>query len=242
MTLPKKTESRFQRALAGMVGRPLFWVIFVGVLFTLPLVRALQRKLPPAPPILGEISSLKGTIVGGNRADRMGQPLDGSELHGVVWVATFLDPADPKCDPFAEQVAKIQHRAKNLGESFRMVSFVPQTGDRALLAAFIARHHVNPRRWSFVTLEGGSMEKAALDALHAANVIAPVGSVGQGRVHDHHLAFVVDQLGRIRGLYDLQSEAGLGPLLDDLGYLANVGPEAPDKDRSGALDARGPGL
>src|SRR5438093_7367275 len=98
MSEPPRAGSRFHRRFSALVGRPAFWAVFVGVLFALPLVRALRRQLPAAPPVLATIGSFSGTIAGGNRPDRLGQPLDDAELAGAPWIATFMDPADPKCD------------------------------------------------------------------------------------------------------------------------------------------------
>jgi hypothetical protein len=226
-TAAAAVESRLHRRFSWLVSRPLFWVVVIGTLFALPLARSLSRKMPSAPPVMSAISTFQSTIVAGNKPDRLGASFDSSELHGLVWVASFLDPNDPRCDQLADRIALIQHHARNLGDSYALVSFVPRSEDAAKMAPFIARHHVNPRRWTFLALEGGPVEKAALDVLHAANVIAPVASVGQARVHDQHLVLLVDQEARIRGIYDLSTDTGLRALLDDMGYFANVGPQGP---------------
>lgn len=213
-----RTESGLQRLIAGAVGRPLFWVVLVGTLFALPLVRALRRELPPAQPVLGEIPPFTASIATGEKA---GRKFDDAELLGRVWVAAFIDPADPACDRLAEQLFTVNRRAKNLGDAWRVVSFVPTGADPKLLAAFAERHHPNPWRWYFLGVPA-PVETAVAGALHHSGAIAPLGTVGSGVVHASHLVALVDRNRRVRAFYDLSGKPGMDALLADMGLLANL--------------------
>jgi len=204
--------------IARLVGRPLFWWITIGLLFGLPLGRSLMRQLPPAQPILGAIPPFHSAYLAGTHA---GQAFDDSELRGRVWIATFLDPTDPACETLADSLFTLQRRARNLGDGYRVLSFVPSGAERQSVESFAERHHPNPFRWYFLSVSD-PVETAAAHALYRSGAIAPVGPIGSGVVHGKHLAALIDRQGRIRGFYDLQLKAGMDAILSDAGLLANL--------------------
>src|SRR5271155_1254067 len=116
----KRASARFgdatQKVLARLTGSRLFWVVFVGVLFALPIGRSLARTLPPAPPVLGEVRPFE-------LEDQYGQIVGTQQLVGHVWVVAQLPPegAIPH-DAAIETVRTVIHRTKNLGPLFHMVT------------------------------------------------------------------------------------------------------------------------
>ena len=214
---PVAIDSR-NSLFARIIGNPLFWWVAVGLLFGVPLGRSLTRKLPAALPVLGEIPSFQTTFVAGPHA---GEPFNDFELRGRVWVATFIDPTDPACDRLAEGLEKFQRRARNLGDSWRVISFTPSGVDANGARSFFERHHPNPFRWYFMAV-GAPVETAATQALYRSGAVAPVGTRGSDVVHSKHLVALVDRNRRIRGYYDIESTPGLDAILSDAGLLANL--------------------
>src|SRR5438132_5892950 len=105
---PAKAPER-QSPLAALVARPLFWILFVAVIFTLPLLRTVMTKLPPPLPTLGTVPEFALT-------DQEGQPFGSADLHGRVWVADFIFTRCPTvCPLLTDKMGKIQHRVRNLG-------------------------------------------------------------------------------------------------------------------------------
>src|SRR5437762_5488277 len=96
-----------------LVAKPVFWVLFVGTIFGLPIVRAMTNPLPPALPLLGAIGDFEMT-------DQDGQPFGSAELRGRVWVANFIFTRCPTICPLqTEKMYHVQHRSRNLGSAFQ---------------------------------------------------------------------------------------------------------------------------
>ena len=114
-------------------------------------------------------------------------------------------------------MTEIQHRTRNLGADFHLVSFTvaPSVDTPEVLREFAARFHPNPRRWTFVT--GGS--DAVASQIAAFDV--PLANDG-GATPTHGERFVlVDRHRRIRGYYDDSAEA-IDRMMRDAGVLANL--------------------
>src|SRR2546427_7051085 len=128
MSLPGK--------LSGLVGKPVFWVIAMAVIFAAPIVRSVRAKLPPALPALGVIEDFTLT-------DQFGQPFGSAQLRGKVWVADFIFTRCPTvCPLLTERMGKVQHRARNLGTAFQLVSFTvdPEWDTPERLAVYAHAH------------------------------------------------------------------------------------------------------
>ena len=128
---------------ARIVGRPLFWVAFVGALFAAPLVRGLRNpNAPPPPPVLGPFPAFAAQ-------DDRGEPFGTAQLGGHAFIANLLCV---RCSPdgalAAEQMRTLQHRARNLGDALLLVSFSPD-GDTAALTA-VRKQKPASHRWILV--------------------------------------------------------------------------------------------
>jgi protein SCO1 len=150
-----------------------------------------------------------------------GQPLSSESLRGKVWVATFIEPTDPDCERLGEVLTRVQRRSRNLGDAWRMVSFVPGGAAPDEVQAFAERRHPNALRWFFAAVPP-PVEAAVENAMYRAAVLAPLPGTGASRVHGKHLGVLVDAHGRIRGFYDLLTPSGENAVLMDMGLLANL--------------------
>lgn len=129
--------------ISALVGRPLFWALAVGVLFVAPFLRGLTAgRAPPPPPVLGSFPDFA-------LRDDGGRPVASSDLRGHAFIANLLCVRCAEAGPLAaETMRKLQHRARNLGDALRLVSFSPD-GDAAALSA-IRRSHPSGQRWSLL--------------------------------------------------------------------------------------------
>jgi protein SCO1/2 len=197
--------TRVQQHAATLVGRPLFWVLVLGVTFGWPIVRTLRQELPEPPPVLGRAPDFE--LV---RQD--GRVFSSRELAGRVFVATLVCTRCPDVAPELQQrMFQIQHRGRNLGRFFHIVSFAvdPDHDTPERLAELAVTTRASPRMWSLLTGPAGAV-KRAVEGLQAHRPGGPA------RNHD---AVLVDDRMRIRGYYDLRDDALIDALMRDVGIL-----------------------
>jgi protein SCO1 len=205
--------NRAQRRIAALVGRPWFWVFAVTLIFLFPLGSALQRRVPPPLPKQYQLPPF--TLV-----SERGQPFGSEELKGHIWVADFIYTtcAGP-CPKLTKRMAEIQHRARNMGDALRLVTFTadPENDTPEVLAAYARKSRANPRRWTFLTGPLADLETLAVKGFKE---VTGKKDALSGLLHSEHL-FLVDPAGWVRGHYDATDE-GIAALLHDMRILANV--------------------
>jgi cytochrome oxidase Cu insertion factor (SCO1/SenC/PrrC family) len=191
--MPVIDRQRLEARVARAVGRPAFWLLLLLVLFGAPLARGLLAgAAPAAPPVLGSFPpfSLQEDRGGAFRAE---------DVRGHVFIANLLCVHCPEQGPLAAETMRIlQHRARNLGDALRLVSFATD-GDGASLAE-VRRGHPSSARW---TLARGA--PAAVRALFPG---------GKGLL-------LVDGQMRIRGRYDGSGPPALDAALRDAALVLN---------------------
>jgi protein SCO1/2 len=220
------TESRQQPALAQriqdtaarLVGRPAFWIIAILVVFLLPLGRALGRTVPAAP-------ALKLALPAFQLTDQRGQPYGLADLKGRVWVADFVFTSCPSvCPKLTKRMQEIQHRARNLGDAFHLVTFTvdPENDTPERLAAYANLYHAMPNRWTFLTGPLKDVEPTVVKGFKLA-MGKEEASPGSGLFSIFHgeKLVLVDPEGFIRGYYDADDD-GISALLRAAGVIANV--------------------
>jgi len=165
-----------------------------------PIVRSARRTLAPALPVLGTLSDFR-------LQDQSGRDYGSSELRGKIWVAGAISTACNACSELTAAMGRIQHRARNLGASFHLISLGvdPARDTAAALAEHGKRHRASPRMWSFLT-----GDRAVIEAVVAA-----------GRLEGHHgrLA-LIDPRMQIRGYYFAHQRDEIDRLLRDAGLVA----------------------
>ena len=195
---------------------PWFWVVLCGLLFAHPLVRSINRPLPPSQPVLYQLPSYQ-------LLNQYGQPFGTQSLKGRFYIANFFFTSCPTiCPKLLETMQAIQHRVRGLGTNIALVSFSvdPATDRPQKLLRYSKKYHANPHIWYFLT--GGSREVHALvEGGFKLAMGEPI--VEGGSLYDiaHSAKLVlVDYAGRIRGFYASDQE-GINQLMIDLGLLAN---------------------
>lgn len=189
------------------MGRPLFWLLFVGIITAFPVIRALRVTLPPRLPVLGELAPF-------SLEDQQGHRWGSTQLAGRAWVADFVYTGCAKSAITAERMRSIQHRARNLGDGLHLVSFTiaSASDNQAVRLEWARAHAANPRVWAFVGGEGGPVD-AAVRGLGGP----PPGSCAVSEL------VLLDGRSRIRGRYPPDDPGALDRLLRDAGLLINRG-------------------
>jgi protein SCO1 len=205
--------SSAQRGISALVARRWVWALAIGLIFLFPLGSALRRHVPPPLPKQYQLPSF--TLV-----SERGEPFGSEDLRGRIWVADFIYTtcAGP-CPKLTKRMAEIQHRARNMGDAVRLVTFTadPENDTPEVLAAYSKKSHANPRRWTFLTGPLADLETLAVKGFKEAT---GKQDALVGLLHSEHL-FLVDPAGWVRGHYDATDE-GVAALLHDMGVLAVV--------------------
>lgn len=199
---------RLQARAAALAGRPLFWVLFLAALTAWPIARSIraERRLPQNRPVIGTVGEF-------SLVDQNGEVFGSKELRGRVWVAHFSSTrCRGICGDMLDRMSNLQHRTRNLGEAFRLVtlSVDPDRDDPAKMAEFASAQRASRRMWHFLSGPAPAVEKLLEDF--------------QVAVHMPQTRFaLVDGDLKIRGFYDLSDKESLDLLVRDLGLLVNRG-------------------
>jgi protein SCO1/2 len=209
-------ERGLHERVARLLTKPWFWVVFVVLAFAVQIGRAVSRPLPKPPALHLPLPAFTLT-------DQRGQPFGLADLKGKVWVADFVFTSCPTvCPKLTRKMREIQHRARNLGDVFHLVTFSvdPANDTPAVLAAYAAEYHADTRRWTFLT---GPLETVEPTVIKGFKIAMGKEDVGQGMFSIFHgeKLVLVDRDGNIRGYYDADDE-GTAALLGDIGLIANL--------------------
>jgi cytochrome oxidase Cu insertion factor (SCO1/SenC/PrrC family) len=199
--------------------------VALGLLFAVPIVRSVTRRLTAAPPILGTLPAFSLT-------DQRGQAFGTRELAGKVWVADFIFTAcQEACPLLSERMKQVGHRARNLGPDFHLVSISvdPERDTPEKLAAYATRYGANPLAWSFLTGPADAIEAAVVGGFKVGMGKEKQPAPGNGEpagngefwqiFHGENLVLVDRQL-HIRGYFQATPE-GLDLLMAAAGRVAN---------------------
>lgn len=198
---------RAHRFVAPRVQSPKFWLLFFAILIIGPIGRTLLRQMPKPPDVKYELPAFE-------LVDEHGHPFGTAQLAGKVYVASFIYTyCSGPCPNITKKMAAIQHRSRNLGGAFHLVTFTvdPENDTPERLTEYAKKVPSSPARWSFLT----GPEKQIEDLVKSGFKLA------SGNDHSAYLV-LVDQHGGVRGYYEA-SDAGVDALLRDAGLLANLG-------------------
>lgn len=208
------------RLVARLVGRPLFWATLVLGLAGVSIARAVvaSRRLPPPIPVLA-------TVPGFSLVGEDGRPFGAARLRGRVWIANFIYTRCPTiCPAFTRKMFDIQHRARNLGDAFHLVSFTadPDYDTPERLAAYARQHRASPRMWTFVTGRIDDVKKTVVEGLRVSMGREGSGGDFASIFHGTHFV-VVDARMRVRAYVDSSRADAVDRVLHTAGLLINRG-------------------
>ena len=195
------------RWIARAAASPLVWVLAIAFMFSWPIVRSIRAAadLPDRRPVIGTVPDF--TLI-----DQNGEPVDAASLRGRVWIASFTaSDCTHICPAMLDQMSKVQHRVRGLGQSIKLVTFTndPRRDTPERFAALADKHRVSPRIWAFATGDPSQVEIA-------------LGAFGVAAAPQTRF-FLVDREMKIRGYYDLSDREAQDLLVRDAGLLVNRG-------------------
>ncbi len=198
----------FQTTVGALVGRPLFWVVAMGLLAGAPLVSGLLRRPPPVPKVLGTLPQFV-------LAERGGGTLDRAALTGRTWLLGFVDTG---CVPCAERMGKalevLQYRLRNAGPAVGMLEIAVDAPNPVVdLYSDQMRRHANPRQWRVAAGPDGRRLLAEVGAL--APMRGPMLEAGAALA-------LVDGQGRVRAIEGVEASGALDRLVSELTLILNI--------------------
>ncbi len=197
-----------QGTVAFLVGRPLFWVLAVGVLAGAPLLSGLLRQPPSVPPVLGTLPPFSLT-------ESSGTHLDNAALAGRVWLLGFVDTSCIACaGRLGGALERLQYRIRNVGPSVEMLEVAVAAANPAVdVKEDMARRHANPRQWH--TASGPD----------ARRLLAEVGALALSRgamLEAGGAVALVDRSGRVRAIEGVEAPASVDRLVSQLTLILNI--------------------
>jgi len=136
--------------------------------------------------------------------DQDGRKLTNEDLKGHVWLADFIFTRCPgPCPLMTSNMAAAQKAVGDADVRFVSFSIDPEYDQPAVLKRYAREHGADESRWRFVTGD----PKAILDFAKGLHLSAIPATANQGIEHDTHFV-LVDQKGRVCGLYDGQGPDG----------------------------------
>jgi protein SCO1 len=216
-TLALPTSAR-PNLFVRLVGSPWFWLAFILVSMTVHITRAVLTNLPAPLPVLGVVPDFEFT-------NQHGERYGSEQLRGKVWVANFIFTRCPTICPMSTtKMAGVQHRSRNLGEGFHLVSFSvdPEHDQPHVLQSFAQKYRASPRMWTFLTGDREKLRQTLVDGLkvHMTQGETPDDLMSIG--HSAHFVLIDSQM-RIRGYYDTNEAGMLDKIVRDAGLVANRG-------------------
>jgi len=214
---PARRAPSVQERAARFVGSPKAWILAFLVLFALPLGRTLAREVPTPPELALELPPFELT---NQRGEAFSME---KNLRGKIWVADFVFLSCPTvCPKLTKRMFEIQHRTRNLGDAFHLVTFTvdPENDTPERLAAYAFANKASPGRWSFLTGPLDAIESTVVKGFKMA-MGKEETSPGLFSIFHGERLVLVDQNGRIRGYYEATDE-GIAHLMRDIGLLVNI--------------------
>jgi len=204
---------------------PLFWVVVVLALFSLPLINSLRSPKLVLPPVLGQMKNFELT-------NQAGRTVTQNDFLGSVLVVNFIFTECPDvCPLLSKQMSKIQSRLKGTAKAVQLLSISvdPENDTPKVLQNYSKQYTDNNRLWTFVTGDLDTIVKLtvddfklALDGQHLDNLEDRMD--GMMEITHSEKFVLVDQSGQIRAFMDASSPADINEIMKKVAILANTRP------------------
>ncbi|MBK23625.1 MAG: photosynthetic protein synthase I [Halobacteriovorax sp.] len=223
MTTSSLGYIREKSKVEKLIRKPIFWILFCSLSVLIPVLKTVNRELPPELPVLFKVPEF-------NFTNQYGQEFGSKDLKGRIYLANFLFTTCPTtCPALVNQLKTVQKRVRGLGQKVAIVSFSvdPKNDTPEVLKKYAKKTKANPFVWTWLT-----GDRAELKELLVHGYKVPMGDgmtidkkVDRSDVSIWDIAHsnkivLVDVAGQIRGYYGTDYE-GVNKLMIDLGLLAN---------------------
>ena len=206
--------------LRDLAGKPWVWAVIVAVLLALPLIRVLTLHEPNAVPVLGKVAQFKAL-------DQRGTVFGTDDLRGRVWVGGVICTACPYYNPeWTDRLFQVQHRARGLGDTFRIVSLSvnPTVDTPEVLRTWAHDHRASERMWVFATGKPDVLKRAVIGLMNRSTLQGqPLPDPKKPVFNPARAPFValVDYRLNVRGYYDTRKDEEIDRLMREMKLVAN---------------------
>lgn len=194
-----------------LVGKPAFWVAFIGLIFVSTILRAVTTEVPSPPPVLGVVPEFSLT-------DQSAETYGSAQLNGKIWVANFIfTRCQTICPVFSAEMETLQKRTNKAANGLQLVSFSvdPEYDTPARLNEYAKRYSANPWYWHFLTGPIDDVRSTVRDGMKTAMGEAAEVDMPDALFHGSHFVLVDDRM-QLRGFYDVNDEETIDRLLLDV--------------------------
>ena len=209
---------RLQDWVADLVNRPAFWVGFVLLIASYPVIHSLTHALPEPLPALSQVEDFELT-------DEHGEPFGTKQLQNKMWVVASICTACPdQVEEMGKRLFRIQHRSRGVSKVFRLVSITrdPERDIPKALETWATGLRYSPRMWTLLTGPKAHVDKILRDLFQSAAVDKGLPGTLPGLEARYKVA-LVDVAGQVRGYYDIRTDDGLAALLSAMRMVVNRG-------------------
>jgi len=201
----------------------------VLTLFTLPLVRSLQKEPVQQLPVLGQINDFRLT-------NQEGREITSREFAGSVLLVNFIFTRCPNiCPMMTSKMAKIQERLKGTAKSIQLLSISvdPSHDTPEVLKEYGKKFNADFKLWTFLTGPMEEIRRVVVDDFKTA-LDGEAGEPGDMSglmeiTHGEHFA-LVDQIGQVRGYRRIQNQEDIDAVIRDFAIIVNSFPQTIKKD------------
>lgn len=211
-----------------LVGKPWFWVVFIMLAFSIPVVRTIMKKQQmPHYPVLGQAPEFSFT-------NQDNETVTQKDLEGKITIVNFIFTSCPETCPFlTRQMAQIQKHMTYVRSFVRLVSITvdPKVDTPQVLKNYASKFNANHKMWHFLTGELEDIKTFAVDGLKVGmenksehgEMMDEMDSL-MAIVHAEHFV-ILDQAGQIRAYRQAKNDHDLEKIVHDVTILVNSLPK-----------------
>ena len=129
------------------MGRPGFWITFVCVIASYPLIHSYTHQLPEPLPALSQVTDFE-------LSNEYGEPYGSKQLKYKMWiVAPMCTACSDQVDVMGERLFRVQHRSRGVKKVFRIVTITrdPERDTPKALETWASKLRYSPRMWTLLT-------------------------------------------------------------------------------------------
>jgi protein SCO1 len=221
---PRTFKAQIKRG-PSIFSHPLFWVITILALFSIPLVGSLRSPKLDVPPVLGLMQDFELT-------NQEGRTMTRRDFFGSVLVVNFIFSKCPDvCPMLSQQMSKVQARLKGTAKTIQLVSISvdPANDTVPVLKEYSQKYNADPRLWAFLTGPLDTIMRVVVDDFKQAldgQVLSSLDDRMDGMMEiTHSEKFVlVDQSGQIRAYMNANNDDDINKIMKKIAILANTAP------------------
>jgi len=202
-----------------MAGKPQVWLIIILAIASLAIIRQMTLKSVEMPPVLGSVQSF-------TLENQRGEVFGSEQLLGGIWFGSVVCTACNSMDPaMLKRLSEVQHRSRGLGNEFHLVSLSldPEKDTTDALYQMARSSGASTRAWMFLRGAEKSLYAVIVDLYGAQSGSDPASPLQGSLAPDHpHMMVLVDQIGQVRGRYDLRQMEEVDRMMVHAGLIANT--------------------